>query len=233
MSLSQIEKDEILTDILQDLFNTPYACHTITPLSGGTANFVFRGTLDDDKTVIIKHSTNFTSINKNFPFDISRCVRPCSLRPRTRANDQIVEQTMLKSLSDFYHAVKTPRLLLFQERTHTQIHEDFPRAVDLKSLVLSTSLLKVNATSIGHQLGNWLRSFHAWSSTQTLPENLPMQRLKLEVTHESFIGILEKFPHVLGENKEVLEMVRNSEIQEIHDPPESWITIHGDFWAGK
>lgn len=140
---------------------------------------------------------------------------------------------MLKPLSDFSHTVKTPRLLLFQEGTHTQIHEDFSRTIDLKSLVLSDSLSKPVATSVGYQLGSWLREFHAWSSTQSLPENLPMQRLKLEITHESFIGILEKFPNVLGENKEVLEMVRNSEIQEFHDQPESWITIHGDFWAGK
>lgn len=140
---------------------------------------------------------------------------------------------MLKSLSGLSHTVKTPRLLLFQEGSHTQIHEDFCNTTDLKSLVLSDSLAQSMATSLGHELGDWLRLFHAWSSTQTLPENLPMQRLKLEITHESFIGILEKFPGVLGENKEVLEMVRNSEIQEFHDPPETWITIHGDFWAGK
>jgi len=89
---NQAEEDAISTSILQELSETPYACSSLTQLTGGTANFVYRGTLDqpsaDDrgstavKTVIIKHSTDFVAINKDFPLDVTRCVRPSNMNPQ-------------------------------------------------------------------------------------------------------------------------------------------------------
>jgi hypothetical protein len=79
MALNQEEKDQFGRNIVQQLSQTPYACPSLTILSGGTANFLFRGTLsqplpDGAKTVVVKHSKKFVSANRNFQLDISRCV---------------------------------------------------------------------------------------------------------------------------------------------------------------
>jgi hypothetical protein len=81
--LNQAEEDAIAASIVQELSETPYACTSLTQLTGGTANFVYRGFLaqplpaDDGstaKSVIIKHSTDFVAINRDFPLDVTRCV---------------------------------------------------------------------------------------------------------------------------------------------------------------
>jgi hypothetical protein len=62
------------------LFHTIYACSSLTLLSGGTANFLFRGILaqpleDGTKTIVLKHSEEFVAANRNFELDVTRCVR--------------------------------------------------------------------------------------------------------------------------------------------------------------
>jgi hypothetical protein len=86
--LEQAEKDVLSTQIVQQLSQTPYASSSLSELSGGTTNFVFRGILaqtlpiqdgnvtTSTKSVIIKHSTDFVAINRDFPLDVSRCVSP-------------------------------------------------------------------------------------------------------------------------------------------------------------
>lgn len=88
---SQAEKEELFAQLLQDLSQTPYACSSLAQLSGGTANFVFRGILAQpissqdgtgaSKTVIIKHSMEFVSGNRNFLLDVSRSVIHLLFRP--------------------------------------------------------------------------------------------------------------------------------------------------------
>jgi hypothetical protein len=81
--LDQVEEDAIAARVLQELSETPYACSSLTQLTGGTANFVYRGILarpltaqdgSTVKSVIIKHSTDFVAINRDFPLDVTRCV---------------------------------------------------------------------------------------------------------------------------------------------------------------
>jgi len=60
------------------LINTPFACKKAEPLSGGTANFVFRIHLNQpyegQETVILKHSTTHAATNKNIPLALERQV---------------------------------------------------------------------------------------------------------------------------------------------------------------
>jgi len=86
VSLEQVEQHELSAWILQTLSHTPYACLSLTRLSNGTTNFVFRGILTQPLpsrvaeraaaalTIIVKHSTDFVAVNKDFPLDVSRCV---------------------------------------------------------------------------------------------------------------------------------------------------------------
>lgn len=88
--LNQEEKDALVSRVTQELSGTPYACSSLTQLTNGTTNFVFRGELvkpipaDNGEsgsgsgstatTVIIKHSTEFAAANKDFLIDASRAV---------------------------------------------------------------------------------------------------------------------------------------------------------------
>jgi len=92
--LDQAEKDQLSAQILQELSQTRYACSSLTPLSGGTANFVFRGILTQPfslpqedgiptttESVVVKHTTAFASVNRDFPLHVSRCVKTLSYAP--------------------------------------------------------------------------------------------------------------------------------------------------------
>ena len=82
--LTQEETEQLCSRILESLQSTPYACSTLTRLTKGTTNFVFRGNLitplcDETSTitsnsVIIKHAAEFVAVNQDFPLDVSRSV---------------------------------------------------------------------------------------------------------------------------------------------------------------
>lgn len=76
MALSSSEIDALSADIKLHLAQTEFECASLTRLNGGTTNFVFRGILStqNSKTVIVKHSAEFVSVNRNFLIDPSRCV---------------------------------------------------------------------------------------------------------------------------------------------------------------
>lgn len=87
MSLLEQEIDTIVSNISQELSATPFACSSLTRLTNGTTNFVFRGELtkpisvggseggrSDTTTVIIKYAAPYAAVNKNLAIDASRAV---------------------------------------------------------------------------------------------------------------------------------------------------------------
>jgi hypothetical protein len=82
MALTQKETEDIYCEMVHKLSQTPYACNSLQPLGGGTANFLFRAYLSQalpngSKSVVVKHSKGFVPGNRNFELDVSRVV--CSL----------------------------------------------------------------------------------------------------------------------------------------------------------
>lgn len=248
------EKDEQAFDrlVLDELAHTAYACSYLTKLSGGTANFLYRGTLlkplekDADtkaaQTVIIKRSTNYAAINRNFPLDVTRCIFEESM---LHALDGVSYTTTTPSGSA---VVATPRLYMFDRDTCTQVHEDFLGATDLTTILQSANIDQIlpefSRQSVGYALGSWLRFFHNWASEPaqaTLRErvgpNKGMRQLKCLITYDSFIEILERHPETIKGHKETLEVVRSTMKYEFERLPtkgdEVRGLIHGDFWAGK
>jgi hypothetical protein len=83
MALTQEDTKDLYREILHQLSPTPYACNSLQPLGGGTANFLFRAYLSralptGQKSVVVKHSKEFVPGNRNFELDVSRVV--CSFR---------------------------------------------------------------------------------------------------------------------------------------------------------
>lgn len=91
-----MDEESLIQVLLEQLSQTRYACADLTKLNGGTANFLYRGTLLEPfesqdaaaervtKTVVIKHSEGFSPGNRGFLLDVSRCVRIESTCPLGR-----------------------------------------------------------------------------------------------------------------------------------------------------
>ncbi|KAK1763380.1 kinase-like domain-containing protein [Phialemonium atrogriseum] len=249
--LDQPKNDELSSRVLQHLSHTRYACSSLTRLSSGTTNFVFRGILAQPflryqdgmtalaaHTIIVKHSTDYVAVNRDCPLDVSRC---------------FFEEYMLNSLqnsSSTSTSVKTPRPFLFDRETNAQVLEDVPDSVDLKSILVSPEanhlLIRPLATCIGRDMGTWLRSFHdqclapAQADLRAeIGRNEPM-RLKYLITYHRFIEVLENFPKVLEGCRKTLEDGKGMAAREFEiwatEPDEGrgdWGVIHGDFWSGN
>lgn len=72
---------KLTEDVLQGLSSTEYACSSLTPLSGGMANFIFKGTLtnplpDGTKEVAVKHGEDYLAAIPAFLLPTTRCVSP-------------------------------------------------------------------------------------------------------------------------------------------------------------
>ncbi|ERS95553.1 hypothetical protein HMPREF1624_08069 [Sporothrix schenckii ATCC 58251] len=262
------EKDVLQQALLARLAPTPFACTgPLTALTSGTTNFVFRGVLahptaDGAPSIVIKHATDYAAANKDFPLDVTRSRFEETML--NALNDLPREWERLKTSSDGLAApfeAKAPRLLWFDRATNTQVLEDFPAAVDLKSMLLATvnpgtetrHALAQDAQlsrSIGVALGAWLRSFHAWTSERgaarstlrrAMAANEPMRRLKRQITYDALVRVVAQFPDALGDRLPILEAVQAAAAAEFDKTPpaegddddEDWGIIHGDFWSGN
>jgi hypothetical protein len=159
---------------------------------------------------------------------------------------------MLNALNNFLYTasvVRVPHLYLFDRDTSTQVIEDIPGVVDLKTVLVSPTannvLSQSLATSIGRALGSWLRAYHSWTSESVQADlraavgcNELMRLLKYHISYATFIKVLEQFPDVLKDHKKTLEDVKAMARKEFEKAPsyeqgEEWGIIHGDFWSGK
>lgn len=141
--------------------------------------------------------------------------------------------------------VKTPELLHFDTDTDTQILEDLPGSVDLKTFLLSdvsSELSKSSAEALGRALGSWLRSFHDWGNSKdqsgckaALGENESMRQLKFWVNYTMLLDTIANFPDILDPSRHVFEQVRDFAASELtkQDHDDEFGIIHGDFWIGK
>ena len=74
--------EEISQEILDELSSTAYAYSSLERLSGGVANYVFRGTLttplpDGTKEVAVKHTESALARVPKWSLPTARCVRRC------------------------------------------------------------------------------------------------------------------------------------------------------------
>jgi hypothetical protein len=81
-------EDPIATKVIEDLRGGPYSCTSLVRLSGGTANFTYRGILttplaDGTGTIIIKHAEPYIATNSSWKLEVIRsvfiCLSPCPI----------------------------------------------------------------------------------------------------------------------------------------------------------
>ena len=162
-------------------------------------------------------------------------------------------ETTIKEDSDFNQKyqviIKSPKLLHFSRSTYTQVMEDLPDSVDLKTFLLSSDIServsKEWVLFIGRTIGSWLRSFHVWSVhpaqaefAKQLAENTVMRDLKFSINYDSLVSMIDAYPDILGDShtRSVFKRVRDAAAAELEDADTQDGTIgpiHGDFWSGK
>lgn len=140
-------------------------------------------------------------------------------------------------------SIRTPRVLLYDTHSNSQIEEYLPNSLNLKTYALkhfsaSTPVSeKPHVLDIGRGLGKWLRSFHDWAAAEDdlrelAGSNKAMQRIKFKYNYELLLARVDRFPATLSGAKPVFEEVVAMAKAELED--ESRLqTIHGDFWTGK
>ncbi|KAJ5986641.1 hypothetical protein N7451_011006 [Penicillium sp. IBT 35674x] len=231
------EKDEVRDQIAQELSQTPFACSSLTRLSGGTANFVYRGTpASTPDSIIIKHTKSYVASNLSFKLDPKRCYF-----------EEAILQALdgLPSHSQGNITVKTPRILHFDKETNTQVMEDLPNSLDMKSFLLSglaKGVSKAAGHALGRAVGTWLRTFHDWADTpeqrecrSLLVQNESMKQLKFYVNYSMLLDTIADFPDTLEDSRGVFEELKNFAAVEMEktDQENGIGTIHGDFWTGN
>lgn len=88
-------------DVLRELGSTEYACSSLKPLSGGTANFIFRGTLtkplsDGTREVAVKHGEGFVASMPDFQIPTTRCVSLVRSQNRRHVRPDLTDCTPSK-----------------------------------------------------------------------------------------------------------------------------------------
>ncbi|KAJ5281117.1 Aminoglycoside phosphotransferase [Penicillium angulare] len=228
--------DTVQDFVAEQLAQTPYACSSLTRLSGGTANFIYRGTLNTtQESIIIKHSKDYVASNPNFKLDTER---------------SYFEESILQALDNEPYSqnnitVQSPRVLHFIHETNIQIHEDLRDSDSLKVFLLervSKDVSESYSRALGHSLGSWLRSFHAWGvKTQQkeireiVAKNTAMKQLKFYINYPMLLETVDNFSEILGENRTVFEQVRDLAATELKNDAldDTHGLIHGDFWTGN
>lgn len=77
--MAQPTADAFASRILTELEGTRYACSSLTPLSGGTANFIYKAELqepleDGTAEVVVKHGDGFAAQYSALKLPTFRCV---------------------------------------------------------------------------------------------------------------------------------------------------------------
>ncbi|KAJ5663563.1 hypothetical protein N7507_004294 [Penicillium longicatenatum] len=231
------EQDEVRDEIAQELSQTSFACSSLTRLSGGTANFVYRGTpASSPDSIIIKHTKSYVASNLSFKLDPKRC-------HYEEAILQALDGLPLHSQESI--TVKTPRIFHFNKETNTQIMEDLPNSLDLKSFLLSDLAKAVPESAglaLGRSVGTWLRAFHEWAGQpeqagcrSLLAQNDSMKELKFYINYPMLMDTIANFPDVLEESRGVFEELKGLAAEEMKktDQQSGIGIIHGDFWTGN
>ena len=124
-----------------------------------------------------------------------------------------------------------------------QVIEDFQDTLDLETMLVSLNETRLPSEtflrSVNRALGAWLRSFHTWSAAleqsnlrKEVWKNEPMRRLKLRITYDVFIKVVENFPDILQAHQKTLEEVKEMGVKEFAREPSEDEGMTGESYTG-
>ncbi|KAK4193958.1 kinase-like domain-containing protein [Podospora australis] len=231
----------VVEEIQKELSKTEFACSSLVALTGGLANFVFKGRLvhslpDGTREVAVKHGEDFVAGMPEWKITTDRChiEQQC-----LRAVDAMPSTTSAPCV------VRTPKFHVFNEKTNTQVQELLHNTISLKDYALkyfstpsSDPLRKRLCSNIGESLGIWLRDFHSWSTQSeqsslrsTLESNKSIQNLRHKANYTNLLADVDTYSDILGDAKDIFVQLEKLAAEELKRP--NLDVIHGDFWTGN
>ncbi|KAH7122674.1 kinase-like domain-containing protein [Dendryphion nanum] len=194
----------------------------VTLLTGGTANYVYRVTLEDGKSVIYKHAAPYLHSNRDFAFD------PTRMNYEDRALQTLpplLRQQLPRSTvhaAEWYSYDHPKKLLSIEDggdRNLKAAYED-PR---------------IDIATIGNELGNWIAALHqstrdtslSLSDTQIGLGNNPIGVHIYRHSYNNLHLALEKFGYDTSLANRINEQF-GSKLATDNDS-----VCHGDFWPGN
>lgn len=197
----------------------------ITLLTGGTANFVYRVTFHDGKTLIYKHAAPYLYSNHSFAFDPIR---------------MDYENLALSILPP----------LLSAQHPHSKVHAakwcSYDKSAKLlciedggtRNLKTAYSDPSLSIPDIGQELAKWLAALHLCSTTTSLSISSSSQDVKsadnnpvainiYRYAYQGLSGALEQYGHDASFG------IRINEEFGSKLATENECVCHGDFWPGN
>jgi Ser/Thr protein kinase RdoA (MazF antagonist) len=208
---------------LKDYLTAKSVEHTsVTLLTGGTANYVYRVLLPDGRTVIYKHAAPYLHSNKAFAFDTTR------MDYENRVLE--IQPPLLKAQLPG-SAVRPVGLYSYDQEAKLLCIEDGGER-ELKNAYTDERL---DVTKIGEELGRWLAALHKCSTKTSLSlgglndlkANNPIGVAIYRHSYKNLSSALAKFGHDarLGEH---IDEEFGSKLATDND-----CVCHGDFWPGN
>ncbi|KAK4639741.1 hypothetical protein QC761_711030 [Podospora bellae-mahoneyi] len=240
-SKSHPKSQQMAEQVQEELNGTPYKLTSLEPLSGGLANFLFRGHLtnplpDSSHDVAIKHGESFIAgmPESDWVIPTTRC----------QVEEECLKAVQSMPIPEAPCVTRTPKLYYYNSDTNTQVQEYLPDAISLKDYALKHFSAapdvsrKPACLDIGKSLGIWLRSFHHWANQseqsglrEALKLNANLQELRHMTNYQTLVSDVDTCPEILSDAKEVFEKVEKMAAEELGSGKLE--VIHGDFWTGN
>ena len=203
--------------------NSKSVDHTsVSLVSGGHTNYVYRVTLPSGETTIYKHAAGYSKSNKNLTLDASRM----DYEDRVLA---ILPPLLQKQIPDSYvHAVGRRSY----DREHNLLCLDDGGERELKKAYTDSRL---DIENIGREMGKWIAAVHtcstqaslSFSDAQDLQANNP---IAVHIYRYSYDHLHEAFAQY-GQDVELAKYINEEFGGRL--TTENECICHGDFWPGN
>jgi len=223
--------DSIAEKIRSTLAETPWKVEKLDRISGGNANFTYRGHLEQSSgdTIFIKHAEPFAALNQEYALDASRSEFEWFMLEKLSNKSPTVTRNF---------EVRTPKTL--GSYGTTKVIEDMPNSVTVKAYLsqYAPSLESDVAKGLGAALGTWLATFHKWlngddAEAKTIRDKLrqnPLIKPRANLYIGSYKECMKPLPQVQWPDDEEFTAIEEFVRSMYSNGNEA---IHGDFWTGK
>lgn len=249
--------EKIKLEVFKWLNGTRYASTVLEPLSGGSANFLYRAHLskpleDGTTDVLVKHFEEFMAVAPQNKMGLYR----------SRAEEECLKVLATYGINPeegdaFKYVVRAPKCYLSDEVANTQIHEYCPQGLNLKAYALkhlaspATASLRQQFHQLGKVLAQYIVGFHSKFENEVqnwlldgkekpepklyaaLKANEEMQKIRRMTYYDWLVQRIDAFPTILEQARDVFVKIQEKAAEELKGAPEELLPIHGDFWPGN
>ena len=183
---------------------------TITPLSGGTANFVFHITTAQGRDLVVRHAEPHLASAPNIPF------------PPIRMD---FENWILEHMSGFDDResdVRTPRVDSYNAEAHVLIMS----AEGSRTLKEAYGDPHLDIEAVGQRMGTWLARFHKDTAQLQVGDNAAAKAI-YRTSYNGFEAVAEKYDL----DKDFCRMLHNQHGARLQTDDKGM--CYGDFWPGN